>query len=204
MSAPPPPPSIIPLSNLPKGERQLLTHQDTEVLLLWHQDDVYAIENSSPADGGGLVNAQVTQDGCIVCPSSGSTFYLKNGDLKEWFPGANPLMRILTPPLKNLTTYPVKMDAENIYINTYVECADAVLLGQVLAEKSLLGTFLEEDIELELGFTPDNEIINGRAAMVGFSVMLFFELMSGQGVLKGIGFLDFLYQYLPGFPVLKY
>lgn len=52
------------------------------------------------------------------------------------------------------------------------------------------------------GFTPDNEITNGRAAMIGFSALLVIELVTGKGILKGTGFLDFLYRFLPGFPLL--
>ena len=57
---------------------------------------------------------------------------------------------------------------------------------------------------VSFGFTPDNEITNGRSAMMGFTFLLIFELLTGKGFLKGTGFLDFLYQYLPDFPILKY
>lgn len=43
------------------------------------------------------------------------------------------------------------------------------------------------------GFTGKNEIINGKAAVIGFLVLLDFELLTGKGLLKGTGFLDFLY-----------
>lgn len=51
--------------------------------------------------------------------------------------------------------------------------------------------------EKGFGFTRKNEIINGRAAMVGFVMLLVQESVTGKGFLKGIGFLDFLYQYIP-------
>lgn len=56
------------------------------------------------------------QDGCIVCPTTDSTFYLQNGAIKEWYPN-NPVLRVLTPALRNLFVYPVKTDNENIYIS---------------------------------------------------------------------------------------
>lgn len=43
------------------------------------------------------------------------------------------------------------------------------------------------------GFTAKNEILNGKAAVIGFLVLLDFELLTGKGILKGTGFLDFLY-----------
>jgi len=56
------------------------------------------------------------QDGCIVCPSTDSTFDLRTGDVKEWYP-KNPVLRVLTPALRKLFTYPVKTDEQNIYIS---------------------------------------------------------------------------------------
>lgn len=43
------------------------------------------------------------------------------------------------------------------------------------------------------GFTRKNELINGKAAVIGFLLLLDFELLTGKGLLKGTGFLDFLY-----------
>ena len=56
------------------------------------------------------------QDGCIVCPSTDSTFDLRTGEIKEWYP-KNPVLRALTPALRKLFTYRVKTDDENIYIS---------------------------------------------------------------------------------------
>lgn len=49
------------------------------------------------------------------------------------------------------------------------------------------------------GFTPKNEIINGKAAVIGFLLLLDFELLTGKGLLKGTGFLDFLYSVTDAF-----
>lgn len=56
------------------------------------------------------------QDGCIVCPTTDSTFDLLTGEIKEWYPN-NPVLRVLTPALRKLFVYPVKTDSENIYIS---------------------------------------------------------------------------------------
>lgn len=53
------------------------------------------------------------------------------------------------------------------------------------------------------GFTSKNELVNGRAAMIGFVMLLVIELVTGQGLLSVTGFLDFLYRTaLTGFPIL--
>lgn len=49
------------------------------------------------------------------------------------------------------------------------------------------------------GFTRKNEVINGKAAVIGFLLLLDFELLTGKGLLKGTGFLDFLYSVTDAF-----
>lgn len=54
---------VVPLSALPRGERRLVRQDGETVLLLWYKNDVYAIENQSPAEGAyseGLINARLT------------------------------------------------------------------------------------------------------------------------------------------------
>ena len=55
---------VVPLSALPKGERRVIIQDGEEILLLWYKDEVFAIENRSPAEGAyseGLLNAKLTQ-----------------------------------------------------------------------------------------------------------------------------------------------
>ncbi len=40
----------------------------------------------------------------------------------------------------------------------------------------------EAAINIEQGFTPNSEIWNGRFAMLGFVIILFIELLSGEGI----------------------
>lgn len=54
---------------------------------------------------------------------------------------------------------------------------------------------VDEDQE-GFGFSEKNELINGKAAIIGFLVLIDFELLTGKGLLKGTGFLDFLYSVL--------
>lgn len=55
---------VVPLSALPKGERRVIIQDGETILLLWYKDEVFAIENRSPAEGAyseGLLNAKLTQ-----------------------------------------------------------------------------------------------------------------------------------------------
>ncbi|PIN22338.1 hypothetical protein CDL12_04938 [Handroanthus impetiginosus] len=216
-SSSPPPPSVaaedgknwvpvVPLAALPKGERRVIIQDGETILLLWYKDDVFAIENRSPAEGAyseGLLNAKLTQDGCIVCPTTDSTFDLRTGDIKEWYPN-NPVLRALTPPLRTLFVYPVKTDGENIYISmsrSFQSDAATEIVFSGKAQPGLTATdvnvdevrmIIDEDLE-GFGFTGKNELINGKAAVIGFLLLLDFELLTGKGLLKGTGFLDFIY-----------
>ncbi|KAI5085095.1 hypothetical protein GOP47_0001264 [Adiantum capillus-veneris] len=137
--------AVIPAFLLPKGECRFIVRQDgQDVLLLWYKGEVVANENTLPVEGAyseGFVNAKLTQDGCIVCPSTDSTFDLKTGEIKEWFP-SNPVLRLLTPPLRKLTTCPVKIDSDYIYISTQssslVDSAEIVFVGRYKQAEALL------------------------------------------------------------------
>jgi len=196
------------------------------------------------------------QDGCIVCPSTDSTFDLRTGEIKEWYP-KNPVLRALTPALRKLFTYRVKTDEENIYISISgsdsVGSAEIIFSGKAqpgvtasdvnveevsdFSSLTLLATFrhvfflfdmipsflinfslhfqrnenfpehldptyiplcfqvrmiVDEDVG-GFGFTSENELINGKAAIIGFLLLIDFELLTGKGLLKGTGFLDFIY-----------
>ncbi|KAL2519805.1 Rieske (2Fe-2S) domain-containing protein [Forsythia ovata] len=203
---------VVPLAALPKGERRVIIQDNETILLLWYKDDVFAIENRSPAEGAyseGLLNAKLTQDGCIVCPTTDSTFDLRTGAIKEWYPN-NPVLRVLTPPLRNLFIYPVKTDGENIFISITGGArsdASAEIVFSGKAQPGITATdvnvdevrmVVDEDLE-GFGFTGKNELINGKAAVIGFLLLLDFELLTGKGILKGTGVLgDFVVEVLIG------
>lgn len=197
---------VVPLAALPRGERRVIIQDEETILLLWYKDEVFAIENRSPAEGAyseGLINAKLTQDGCIVCPSTDSTFDLRTGETKEWYP-KNPVLRVLTPALRSLFVYPVKIDGENIYISmgegiTSGGSAEIVFSGRSQPGVTASDVNIEEvrmvvdEGSVGFGFTAKNELINGKAAIIGFLLLLDFELLTGEGLLKGTGLLDFIY-----------
>ncbi|KAL8171449.1 hypothetical protein V2J09_023253 [Rumex salicifolius] len=195
---------VVPLSALPKGERRVIVQNGETILLLWYKDEVLAIENRSPAEGAyteGLLNAKLTQDGCIVCPTTDSTYDLRTGQVKEWYPN-NPVLRALTPSLRSLFVYSVKTDGENIYISMGgAENVETEIVFSGRAQPGLTATnvnvdevrMVVDENQEAFGFSGRNELINGKAAVIGFLLLLDFELLTGKGLLKGTGFLDFIY-----------
>lgn len=87
------------------------------------------------------------QDGCIVCPTTDSTFDLRTGTIKEWYP-KNPVLRVLTPPLRSLFVYPVKIDGENIYIRTGGEAKSGGAAEIVFSGRAQPG-FTATDVNVE-------------------------------------------------------
>jgi hypothetical protein len=55
---------VVPLGALPRGERRVIVQDGETILLLWYKNEVFAIENRSPAEGAyteGLLNAKLTK-----------------------------------------------------------------------------------------------------------------------------------------------
>jgi hypothetical protein len=77
--------------------------------------------------------------------------------VKEWMPN-NPVLRFLTPPLRDLLTYPVKMDSEYIYINVQGiksgNSAEIVFGGATQAGKTASDVSVDEVLLKDLGFLP--------------------------------------------------
>jgi nitrite reductase/ring-hydroxylating ferredoxin subunit len=184
----------------------VIIQEGETILLLWYKEQIFAIENRSPAEGAyseGLKNAKLTQDGCIVCPTTDSTFDLRTGEIRDWYPN-NPVLRVLTPALRNLFVYPVKTDEQNIYISItggFKSDAATEIVFSGKAQPGITATdvnvdevrMVVDESQLGFGFNRKNEIINGKAAVIGFLLLLDFELLTGKGLLKGTGFLDFIY-----------
>ncbi len=70
----------------------------------------------------------------------------------------NPVLRFLTPPLRDLLTYPVKMDSEYIYINVQGiksgNSAEIVFGGATQAGKTASDVNVDEVLRKDSGFLP--------------------------------------------------
>jgi nitrite reductase/ring-hydroxylating ferredoxin subunit len=89
-------------------------------LLFWYREALYAIEPRSPAEGAyseGFLTSRLTQDGCIECPTTKTTFDLKTGEIKAWYPD-NPVLRALTPidTCRPMEVFPVRVESNGTVI----------------------------------------------------------------------------------------
>lgn len=88
------------------------------------------------------------QDGCIVCPSTDSTFDLRNGSIKEWYP-KNPVLRVLTPALRTLYVYPVKTDDQNIYISLGTASLESDAAAEIVFSGKAQPGFTATDVNVD-------------------------------------------------------
>eukprot|EP00250_Pteridium_aquilinum_P002616 c12840_g1_i1 orf=95-1309(+) len=202
--------TVVPTGMLPKGDRLVLNHNKESVILFWFKGKIYALENRSPAAPmfeEGFAQSVITEEGFITCPITQSKYDIRTGATIDWLPNS-PFLRLLTPALSDITVYAVKASPKHIFIHT-----KPLLVGGFYPLAEFTGNRIstdpnyEEPIifdDLEFGFTEENELTNGRLAMLGFLTLLLIEMTTGEGILKGSGILDFLYELLPGFPVLRY
>ena len=103
---------------VPKGTRKLVNVKGANILIFWYRNELFAIENRSPAEGAfnqGFETARFTQDFGILCPSTDTEFSLRNGEVSNWLPN-NSVMRFLTPPCPPLEVFPVKVENEEVKV----------------------------------------------------------------------------------------
>lgn len=206
-------PSWVPVlkaEDLPKGARKLLSVKGAAVLVFWYKSDIFCIEARSPAEGAyseGFLNARFTQDGCIECPTTGTTFDLKTGAVKDWYPN-NPVLRRLTPgeTCRPMLTYPVKPVDEDGIIYIDEGSVEGGRIGDGGASSSLENNnvfsiepsvYLEDGSELNeddagLNVKPATLIAGITAAGIvgtaGTAVCLYYENLAALAAFWVVGF----------------
>ncbi|BAZ03508.1 Rieske (2Fe-2S) protein [Calothrix sp. NIES-3974] len=103
---------------LPANTRKVVKLEDKAILLLNHNQKIYAVENSCPHMKLPMRKGKITDDGAIVCPFHRSAFDLETGELKEWTPfppGVGKLMGMISQQ-KPLAVFPTRVDEGNIWV----------------------------------------------------------------------------------------
>ncbi|MCU0522260.1 MAG: Rieske (2Fe-2S) protein [Anaerolineae bacterium] len=103
---------------LSSGERQVVSVKDHKILLLEHENTIYAMLNTCPHMGVSLKNGRVTEEDDIVCPFHHSVFDLETGAVKAWAPWPPVLGKLLgaVRPESPLHVYPTKTESGGIWI----------------------------------------------------------------------------------------
>jgi nitrite reductase/ring-hydroxylating ferredoxin subunit len=88
------------------------------ILLLHHDNQIYAVENSCPHLRLPMRKGKLTEDGAIICPFHRSAFDLRTGNIKEWSPFPPGIGKVLgmVSKEKALGVFPTRVDEGSIWV----------------------------------------------------------------------------------------
>ncbi|MFO0052413.1 MAG: Rieske (2Fe-2S) protein [Dolichospermum sp.] len=100
------------------GAREVVKVGDRQILLLNHENQFYAVDNTCPHLKMSLKKGKI-ENGAIVCPFHRSAFDLGNGEVKTWCPFPPVVGKLLSmvSPEKTLPVFPLRVEEGNILID---------------------------------------------------------------------------------------
>ncbi|OUL19773.1 (2Fe-2S)-binding protein [Nostoc sp. RF31YmG] len=109
---------VLPENELPLNERKVVKVEKRAILLVHHNNQIYALENSCPHMKLPLQKGKITDDGAIVCPFHRSAFDLSSGNPTEWItfpPGIGKVMGLISKE-KAIPVFPTRVEEGNIWV----------------------------------------------------------------------------------------
>jgi nitrite reductase/ring-hydroxylating ferredoxin subunit len=110
---------VIPAGELPPNARKVVKVEQRNILLLHHNNQIFAVENSCPHLKLPLQKGKITDDGAIVCPFHRSAFDLSTGNPKEWTPfppGIGKVMGMISKE-KPISVFPTRIEEGSIWVS---------------------------------------------------------------------------------------
>lgn len=110
--------AAVSLNKLQQNMRETVVIDGHKILLIWHDDHVYAVQAQCPHLKLPLAKGRITDDCALVCPFHKSEFDLKTGEVKcwsTWPPAIGSLLGKLSKP-KELRIYPTLVDKGQIFV----------------------------------------------------------------------------------------
>lgn len=107
------------LSKLQQENRFVTLIDGKKILLIWHKDQVHAINSQCPHLKLPLARGKITENNTIICPFHRSEFNLSNGESicwSTWPPALGSLLGKISKE-KNLTIYPTQIKNGHVYVN---------------------------------------------------------------------------------------
>ena len=107
------------LDNLIAVQRKVIALDSHKILLIWHENQVHAVQSQCPHLKLPLMKSQITESNEIVCPFHKSAFNLEDGHVKCWSPWPKligGLLGKISKP-KSLAVYPVRIEEDKIFVN---------------------------------------------------------------------------------------
>ncbi|MBD2664198.1 Rieske (2Fe-2S) iron-sulfur domain protein [Richelia sinica FACHB-800] len=100
------------------GERQVVSVGKRNILVLNHENQLYAVENTCPHLKLPIKKGKI-ENGAIVCPFHRSAFDLKSGEVTNWCPWPPGVGKVLSlvSQAKTLPVFPLRVEEGNILID---------------------------------------------------------------------------------------
>lgn len=110
---------VLPVDSLPENERKVVKVGERNILLLYHDSKLFAVDNICPHLKLPMKKGKITEDGAIVCPWHHSVFDLCTGDVKEWSPWPPVVGKALSliSGSKDLSVFPVRVEEGSIWVD---------------------------------------------------------------------------------------
>jgi nitrite reductase/ring-hydroxylating ferredoxin subunit len=105
-------------NELPPNERKVVKLDKRAILLVHHNNQIYALENSCPHMKLPLKKGKITDNGAIICPFHRSAFDLATGNPTEWItfpPGIGKVMGMISKE-KTIPVFPTRVEEGNIWV----------------------------------------------------------------------------------------
>jgi nitrite reductase/ring-hydroxylating ferredoxin subunit len=104
---------------LAPGAREVVNVGDKKILLLNHENKLYAVDNVCPHLKLPLKSGKINESGAIVCSFHRSAFDLSTGAVQTWCPwppGVGKLLGMVSEA-KPLPVFPVREEDGSIWID---------------------------------------------------------------------------------------
>lgn len=104
---------------LSSGGRQVVKVGDRNILLLNHENKLYAVDSICPHLKLPIKKAKINEEGAIVCSFHRSAFDLSTGEVKTWCPwppGVGKLLSMVSEA-KSLPVFPIRVEEGSIWID---------------------------------------------------------------------------------------
>ncbi len=107
------------IDKIPTGGKEAIKIGDKKLLIINHEDKIYAVENSCPHLKLPMTKGKITSDCAIVCPWHRSSFDLETGNPKEWTPFPPVIGKVMgmMSSEKPLSVYPTRIEAGKIMVD---------------------------------------------------------------------------------------
>ena len=99
----------LPITDLHAGEKKKFVTDSKNILLVNHDQQIYAMENACPHMHLPLDMGQISDAATILCPFHDSEFCLKTGEVKRWCENTSSVPEDFAPLIKGVKTAPINI-----------------------------------------------------------------------------------------------